>query len=47
VWTEKLDLPERRQLYGLAKTVASLEHEPDDVLLSALQRLKDRLALQT
>jgi hypothetical protein len=46
LWTERLDLPERHQLYGLAKRIASLEHEPDDVLLSALQRLKDRLALQ-
>jgi uncharacterized tellurite resistance protein B-like protein len=46
VWTAKLDAAERRQLYDVAKKIAALENEPDDLMLSALQRLKDRLILQ-
>jgi len=47
VWVEKLDLDERRQLYELAVRIASVEREPDDLMLSALQRLRDRLDLAT
>jgi uncharacterized tellurite resistance protein B-like protein len=47
VWVEKLDLDERRQLYELAVRIASVEREPDDLMLSALQRLRDRLGLAT
>jgi len=45
VWTEKLDMKERRQLYDLASTVAAIDGPPDDLRLSALQRLRDRLGL--
>ena len=47
VWTEKLGLPERRELYDLATRVASLEGEPDDLVLAALRKLKERLAFQS
>lgn len=47
VWVEKLDMDERRQLYELAVRVASVEREPDELMLSALQRLRDRLVLAT
>lgn len=47
VWVARLDMSERRQFYDLARKIASVDGEPDGILLSALQRLKDRLGLQT
>jgi uncharacterized tellurite resistance protein B-like protein len=45
VWTAKLDMPERQELYDLAQGIATLDGPADDVRLSALRRLKDRLGL--
>jgi uncharacterized tellurite resistance protein B-like protein len=45
VWTAKLTLAERLELYDLAKKVSALENEPDEATLSSLQRLRDRLGI--
>ena len=45
VWTAKLSMAERLELYDLAKKISALEAEPDDAMLSSLQRLRDRLGI--
>jgi hypothetical protein len=45
LWVARLDMPERQELYDLACSIAALEGPPDDVQISALRRLKDRLGL--
>jgi uncharacterized tellurite resistance protein B-like protein len=45
LWTARLDIAERAQLYGLATRIAELDGEPDPINVSALRRLHDRLGL--
>lgn len=45
LWTARLDHRERRDLLDCVKRVASADGEPDDIQLSTLQKLRDRLAL--
>jgi len=45
VWTTKLNMAERLELYDLARKVSALEGEPDDAMISSLQRLRDRLGI--
>jgi uncharacterized tellurite resistance protein B-like protein len=45
VWNARLEPRERRQLYELAAGMAALDGGPDDIQVSALRRLRDRLGL--
>jgi uncharacterized tellurite resistance protein B-like protein len=45
VWTAKLNMAERLEFYDLARKISATEDEPDDAMLSSLQRLRDRLGL--
>ena len=43
VWNARLDMRERAELYDLAARVTRVASEPDDLRLSALQHLRNRL----
>ncbi len=46
LWTARLDMSERGQLYELATQISEMDGEPDPINISALRRLHDRLGLK-
>jgi hypothetical protein len=38
-------MAERLEFFDLARKISAIEDEPDDAMLSSLQRLRDRLGI--